>query len=73
MCKLPLVALHLDILEALAVNDEYSRLTTLGSSLTFILGVVSKALFLLSKEPKPMIVTSVLLEDLNLNSKICPA
>ena len=52
MCKLPLVALHLDILEALAVNDEYSRLTTLGSSLAFILGVVSKALFLLSKEPK---------------------
>lgn len=73
MCKLPLVALHLDILEALAVNDEYSRLTTLDSSLAFILGVVSKALFLLSKEPKPMIVTSVLLEDLNLNSKICPA
>lgn len=70
---MPLVALHLDILEALAVNDEYSRLTTLDSSLAFILGVVSKALFLLSKEPKPMIVTSVLLEDLNLNSKICPA
>ncbi len=58
MCKLPLVALHLDILEALAVNHD-SRLTALGSSLAFILGVVSKALFLLSKEPKPMMVTSV--------------